>query len=383
MFRSFSALLIGLSLFLAPFSLHAQDAGRARNAVATDMGMDHFAAGENVTVSAPVAGDLLAAGRAVACDGNVGGDAVLAGGTVQMNCVVAQNAYAAGGDVTVDGTVSHNARVAGGNVQVAPAARINGGLTVAAGNTHMNGTVGDYLQAAGGTLFIDGSVGGNVEASVSQLELGPKALIMGRLRYRSPNELRQDPAARVLGGIEYIPTRQGVSRARGLARFLFFLFFVWTLGLIVLVTVLILLMPRLIGGVVQTLESRPGVSVLLGFALLICIPVASLILLITLVGAPLALVVMAAYCVLLIVGYVVTGAAVGDWLWKRMRRAATTTGPRVLAAIVGIIILTVLGSIPVLGSLVVFAALLFGLGALGLRIYQALRPAPQPPPAQT
>jgi hypothetical protein len=344
--------------------------------------MDRFAAGENVTVRAPVAGDLLAAGRSVTCDGSVGGDAVVAGGNVHLNCRVSQNAYAAGGDVFLNGTVSRNARLAGGNVQVAPTAQIDGGVTIAAGDARMSGSVGGYLQAAGGTLYIDGPVGGNVEASVGQLELGPKTVIMGRLRYRSSNTLKQDPAAQVLGGIEHIPTRRGPTVGRGLARFFFLLFFVWMLGLILVVTVLLLLLPSFVGGVVQTLESRPGLSALLGFAMLVCIPIASLILLITLVGAPLAFVVMAAYFVLLVVGYAVTGATTGDWLWKRLRRATTSsTGPRVIAAIAGIVILAVLGSIPVLGGFVIFAALLLGLGAVGLHIYHGLRPTAQSPSA--
>jgi hypothetical protein len=341
--------------------------------------MDYFAAGNAVAVSTPVAGDLLAAGRSVTCNAPIGGDAVVAGGNILLGCEVGANTYAAGGEVVVSGAVARNARLAGGNVQVTPAARIEGGVTVAAGDARVGGSIGDYLQATGGTLVIDGAVGGNVEASVGQLELGPNTRIMGRLRYRSENMVRQDPAAQVLGGIEYLPARGGPGVGRGLAGLLFFLFLLWTLGLILLVALLVLLLPNFVGGVVRTLESRPGLSALLGFAMLVCIPVASVLLLITLVGAPLALVVMAAYFVLLVVGYVVSGAALGDWLWKRLRRAAVSeTGPRILAAVIGIVVLTVLASIPVLGGLIAFAALLLGLGAVGLRMYGAVRPVAPP-----
>jgi hypothetical protein len=380
MFRLFVTLFGILFLFTAS-PLQAQDTAGRRDSVATELGMDRFTAGRSVAVTEPVAGDLLAAGGSVTCDGSVGGDGVVAGGNINVSCGISENLYAAGGTVIFSGTVSRNARLAGGTVEVARGARVGHGLTIAAGEARVSGSVGSYLQMAGGSGVIDGPVGGDVEASMGQLELGPNAVIMGRLRYRSPNALIQDPAAQVLGGVEYIRTSAQPGIGWGLLGSLFLFLFVWLLGLMLLAAILVLALPRFLGGVVQTLGSRPGLSALLGFGMLVCIPVASVILLITMIGAPLALVVMASYFVLLAVGYVTTGAALGDWLWKRLRGASSMgAGPRVTATIAGILVLALLGAIPVLGGLVSFAALLLGLGAVGLGTYQALRPTSQPPP---
>jgi cytoskeletal protein CcmA (bactofilin family) len=371
MHRFLVALLLGLASSTIQVQLHAQG-NEETGLVTIDLGKDHFAAGQDITVTNAVVGDLLAAGREIIFDEKVGGDVVAAGGTVRLNGNVSDNAYAAGGRVYVNGTIARNARLAGGDVEVAPSARIEGGASIAAGQARVNGAIGGYLQAAGGSLYLNGPVGGDVDASGRQIELGPDARINGKLRYRSNAVLKQDPGAQVLGGIEQLPFRvhKAPAVARGVALFLFWL---WTFGLMVLVAILFLL-PGFTN-VIGMLETRPGASALLGFALLVCIPIASLILLITLIGAPLALLSIAAYFALLLVGYIAAAAAIGDLLLKWLRhKTAETAGWRILAAICGVFIIALLGRIPFLGGLIVFVALIMGIGAVGLQMYRAVRP---------
>ena len=372
--RILATLFLGLASVAVQAQLHAQSTGNRTDLVAVDLGKDHFAAGQNVTVANSVSGDLLAAGRQVVVGGKVGGDAAAAGGRVRVNGNISDNTYAAGGEVLVNGTIGRNARLAGGTVEISPSSRIEGGASIVGGQVRVNGAVGGYLQAAGGSIFIDAPIGGDVEASGGQIELGPGTRIAGKLRYRSRSELKQDPAAQVTGGIEQLPfeIRRGRAIGRGFARALFWF---WTLGLMVLVAILLLLLPAF-GNVIATLEARPGMSALVGFALLVCIPVASLILLITLIGAPLAFLSMAAYFVLLMVGYLATAAVIGDLLLKRLRpRTPATAGWRIAAAILGIFIISLIGGIPALGGLIVFVALIMGIGAVGLQMNRTLRPA--------
>jgi cytoskeletal protein CcmA (bactofilin family) len=338
------------------------------------LGLDHFAAGQNVTVSRPVAGDLVAAGRAVALDSTVAGDGVVAGGMVRVNGAVAQNVYAAGGQVFINGALSRNARIAGGEVEITPSSRIEGGVSIAAGEARVNGSIAGYLQAMTGNLYIDGPISGDVEAYVGQLELGPNTRINGRLRYVSNQELRRDPAAQVLGGIVRQPPPEGMA-GPGL-RWARAVFWVWTLGLMLMVTILVPALPGFFAGAGQVLYSRPGLSALLGFALLLLTPVASVFLLATLVGAPLGFLSLAAYLILIMVGYAAAGAALGDWLLKRLQpERAATLGRQIGAAVGGIFLVTLIGQVPILGGLAVLAALLMGMGAVALHLKQASRPA--------
>jgi cytoskeletal protein CcmA (bactofilin family) len=352
MFRILVAFLL---LGHTTFTVQAQD-NRPADLVTIDLGTDHFAAGQEINVIKAVAGDLLAAGREVTLGEKVGGDAA-----------------AAGGQVFINGNITRNARLAGGNVEIAPSSRIEGGVSIAAAQARVNGSIGGYLQSAGGSLYIDGPIGGDVEAAGGQIELGPNARINGRLRYRSRSALKQDAGAQVLGGIEQLPISVSVPMvARGVGRVVFW---IWTLGLMLLVAILIFVLPGF-GHVIGMAERRPGASALLGFAMLICIPIGSLILMVTLIGAPLGLLSMAAYFALLLVGYVAAAAAVGDWLLRRLRHGSLEQlGWRIGAAICGIFAIGILGRIPILDGLIVFAALIIGIGAVGLQMTGVLRPA--------
>jgi hypothetical protein len=274
--------------------------------------------------------------------------------------------------VTVDGTVGRNARVCGGRVEIGPKADIAGGVSIAGGEVHLEGAVKRYVQIAGGQVRIDGTVGGDVVVTSGSLELGPNARIGGKLRYRSREELQRDPAAQVAGGVEragksaqaIVHAERRVHRAAG---------FVWTVGLIVAAAVLVAALPGFTTRVAATLRSRAAMSLLIGFIALVCIPVLAIVLFVTLVGIPLALLTLAAYAALLLLGHVVTGIGLGDWALARFRAGdAARTGWRIGAAIVALLAIAILARIPFLGGLVTFLVLIAGVGAL---LMQARRPA--------
>ena len=243
------------------------------------------------------------------------------------------------------------------------------------------GAVQGHVQVAGGSVFVDGPVGGDVFATSGEVELGPNARIAGKLRYRSGAQLRQDSAAQVAGGIEHLfpsfrrggdaasaPPAPRHGAARGIA-------VVWTLGLIALALVLLAVLPGFYRHVSQALRERLGMSLLLGFVLLVCTPVAALLLLVTLIGIPLALLVAALYLALLPVAYVGAAIGLGAWALARWKPdAADRFGWRAAAAAAALVLLALLGAVPWFGGLIGFAALLAGLGALVLQVRRT-RPA--------
>lgn len=351
-----------------------------------DLGGDRFVFGGSVRIELPVAGDLIAAGGQVEVEAPVGGDAVLAGGNVRVAASVGQDVYAAGGRLALDAEVGRNLRVAGGQVDTGPKASIAGNVTVAGGQVRLRAPVKGSIRAAGGRVVIDAEVGGDVSVTAGQLELGPHARIAGGLRYRGRDDIRRDPAARVAGAVEHIPLpgadksarserEHGLrSRLGGGASWL------WTLGLMAIAAVLVALLPGTSDRVARTLVARSGWSLLLGFITLVCVPVATLVLLLTVIGIPLALLVVLLYLVLLLVGYVASGVALGQWALARWRSAsASRTGWRIAAAMLAVLLLAVLARIPFVGGFVVLAAMLAGIGAIALQ----LAPARTPPPPTT
>jgi hypothetical protein len=337
------------------------------------MGSDVFIGGASVTVHDAVGGDLFVAGGTIDVDAAVGGDAVAAGGKVRIGSAVAQSVYAAGGQVNVNGKLGRNLRVAGGQVELGPNAEVVGNVSAAGGQVRIYGAVRGHVQAAGGRVLIDAPVAGDVWATSGHVELGPRARIAGKLRYRSGEALHQDPAAQVSGGIEQLMPRWGGSaastpaspepppRRQGVGA----LGWVWTTGLVVLAAVWLALAPVVSARSSRVLRERTGISVLLGFIWLVCVPVLAVLLLLTVIGIPLALFVVAAYLAALPLAYVSAAVGLGDWALARWRAArASALGWRVGAAALALALLNALGHVPWLGALLVFAVLLGGLGAL-------------------
>jgi hypothetical protein len=360
-----------------PSCLFADESAANNQPSERQMGADRFFSGGLLTVNHAVDGDLIAAGGNLDVDAPVGGDALVVGGNLRFGSDVGQSIYALGGQVKIVAKVGRNVRVAGGQVDIGPNAQVAGNLTTAGGQVNVNGKVAGYVQVAGGRVVIDAPVGGDVVTASGQVELGPNARIAGKLRYRSAEDLKRDPAAQVAGGVERLPLSVGQEpRWRSHRRFLIGgAGVLWTLGIMVLATVLLVALPAFYDRVTQTLRTRPGMSVLSGFVLLVCAPLAALILLISIVGLPLGLITMALYFAALLVGYASGGIAVGNWALGRFRPdRSTRLGWRIGAAVLALLLIALLRWIPGVGPLAGFAALLAGLGAMLLQ-FQRTPPA--------
>jgi cytoskeletal protein CcmA (bactofilin family) len=342
----------------------AQPALHGMRTVQGELGSDRFAVGCPVRVAQPVAGDLLAAGCDMDVSAAVNGDAVLAGGNVRLDANVGNGVYAAGGKVSVNGSVGRNVRMAAGHVEIGSNAKVSGNVTVAGGDVAIRGAVKGYLQAAGGHVLIDGPVDGDVVAAGGQIELGPLARIGGKLTYRS-EDFKRDPAAQVAGAVQVLERNRAVHedswqwhhRAGG--------GWIWSAGVILMAALFAAAMPVVSARLAQELRAHPGLALLWGFIAFVCIPVGAVVLVITIIGIPLALLAILLYLALLLAGYVVAAATIADLALRRFKpEAAARVAWRAGAAIVAALALTLLARVPLLGGLVVLAAMLAGIGAI-------------------
>lgn len=394
MWKPFLTILLSVFGLLAPASAAPDAEPGAKSPIVHRQGDDMFMAGGTLNVYQPVTGDLIVVGGTIDVDAPVAGDALALGGNVRLGEGVGQSVYSAAGQLTVGGKVGRNLRVVGGQVKLGPKSEIVGNVSAAGGQLQLLGSVQGNVQMTGGRVLINGPVAGDVFAAGGRVALGPNAHIAGKLRYRSSEDLEQDAAAQVDGGTEKLaaPPRTDKDH-RGAEDFrqarhagTAIVGGVWLLGLIALAAVLLAALPNFSSAVASSLFERPGLSLLLGFVVLVCVPAAIVILFIAVIGVPLGLFALALYPALLLVAYVGAGIAIGDWMLRRWRpEAAAKPLMRVVAAAGALIALYLLGWIPVLGPLVGLLALLAGLGALVLQARRTrfsthlASDAPQPP----
>jgi cytoskeletal protein CcmA (bactofilin family) len=339
---------------------------------------DLYIAGRSVTVNGTIDGDVAAAGGDVELDGQVSGDALAAGGTLRIGGAVGRSLRASAGTLNVDARIGRDAVLAGGTVNVSQAAQVGRDLVVGGGTITLSGTVSRDAVIRGGTVVIGGTIQGNARVRANQIVLLPTARIGGKLRYAAGVAIQIPPGARISGGTEQIPAplRRGAAIASQLWRSL-----AEALALLVLGLVIFAVAPRGASAVVANVGRRFGRSLLTGFILVVVVPAAAILLLVTLIGIPVSLVAMLLYLATLYPGQVFVASWLGSSILRVVRRGTETPPSTVWSLVLGTVILVLLFAIPYGGWGIHFVAILIGFGALWLTVWGAVARTPGPPVA--
>jgi hypothetical protein len=274
--------------------------------------------------------------------------------------------------------VQGDVTLAGGIVSLGPETHINGRSWITGRSVRVDGVLERELNVAAADVVIAGEVRMPIRIIAESLTIQSTARLLAPVTYRGPAEAVIAPGATIAGPFTFnhIEAREA-RRARELPALSTFLF---TVHLFLAGLLVIVFLPRAELSVVSTLRAQPWQSLLAGLTLLITVPVAALILIVTVLGLPLGLFLAAVYAIALFAGVLTTAFFLGDAEARLLKaQAVKTRGQQALVLLAGILTLALLRVM--LGGLVVFVSVLFGLGALGIWVYQNYRRAASPAPA--
>ncbi|HEU4382627.1 MAG TPA: hypothetical protein VFR85_03900 [Anaeromyxobacteraceae bacterium] len=361
------------ALVLLALAVPAAAAQEARGMVVLRGTYDEnvYLAGGTVDSRAKVRGDVCAAGGQVSVAGDVSGDVMAGGGQVDLVGSVGGDVRAVGGQVRFAGDVGGEAVVAAGTVGIDADASIGGRALLAGSRLQVAGRVGKALRAAGREVILSGEVGGDVEVAAERLDVLETARIDGKLTYVGPEPARIAPGARIVGPVTHRRPEpsSGTGRVALGALLLAGTFLVgWLLQAV---------FPAFAVRAARDAAAEPVRCLLIGVAILVGVPIATALLLLSVVGAPLGLVTGSAYLASLLLGYVIAAGALADLALRRLwPRPDPPARLRVLALLAALVALRLVRLVPALGGLVGFAAVSLGLGALALRAGRARAAAP-------
>ena len=362
--------------------------------VSLPVGDDLYIAGGRITVTEPVAGDLVAAGGTMILNGPVGEDLQIAGGSLLVNAPVRDDVRAAGGDVVLSSSVGGDLMVIGGSVTIPAGAVVEGDAVIGAGTLVLQGTIrGDLLAHAGvldlqGTVLgdarlyatdriaINGGVDGDTVFAGPSARLGPHARFEKDVSYWLEKGEMDFGQARVGGRVRFDPElrsrkirypvhpedRRGSGYPGG--------FFVATfLSGIVVVALMTLSLKGVFRRAGQVLDRSFWQSTGVGLLTLLLLPVAGLLAMVTLVGMPVGVFLLAVFLFSLVFGRAIAAIAFAAWL--EHRRAAPWNTGRLLLVSVGLYAAVKLVTlVPFVGWLTALLAVMAGYGALVLGIYR-------------
>lgn len=295
--------------------------------------------------------DLQAFGGTIVVRGTVNGDLDAFGGDVLVAGEVTGSVSAFAGNVRIAGTVGQDVEAAAGNVYVEPGAEVGGALSAAAGNVVVAGTVREDAELAGGTVRLTESavIDGDVEYAVGDDgEFTNEGATVGGSITR---------AEEVQAGPWQGPIVPG-----------------WVFGVygflvnLILGAALLLVFPRFSATVAARVAEQPLWIGGVGLLTLVAVPVLLVILFVTIVGIPLAIVGGLLFGLLAWVALIYGRFAVGTWLVS-----LADVHNRWLGLLVGLVVLGLAARIPWIGGLIDLVVLLLGLGAIAAIGYAGYR----------
>lgn len=326
-----------------------------------------------VRVLTPVGGDLFVAGGEVAVNSIVQGDIWASGGIVKISGAADGDVRAAGYRVTLDGIVRSGATSFCNSLLQEAGSEVWGDFVFYCEKARLAGVIQGQVRGSARVIRIEGTIEGGVRVTGERIVVGSSAVIKGDLVYESANEAVIDQGATMLGSvIRKEPKGDGAAEPGpgGFLRFTTGMKLVWFIGMILAGLVLCVFASDTLSRSDETLRASPFVSLLAGFVLLVCVPVGLLVLLVAVVGWPLMVMLTLLYIAATVFSGIFVGLTVGRVVLLKSQRAQESFfWPMAF----GILILFIVSSIPVVGFLIRFFVIMFGLGALWISEWRHFR----------
>ncbi|MBI2051009.1 MAG: polymer-forming cytoskeletal protein [Parcubacteria group bacterium] len=295
---------------------------------------DYFSFVAEVRVPEEGARDVVAAGGVVDINNPVAQDVLALGGTVIIQSQVSGDVRLAGKRVVIASDISGNAAVLAQTVEIRPGSTIAGSMEIRAKDVVIEGTILGDAHIAAETLLQNGTIGG---------------------------ELTHDPIG--TPGYERSPIA-------------WFFRIISLFGMLVTGLVLVSVTPLLVRYMVRESIKNPGRDILWGVAALALVPIAALVLSLTVIGFPLGVILGTSLFVALYIAKILVGIALGTYLIGAFRgREEAQKASLLWTMVLGIAVLWLVIGIPSIGWLLKLVALVWGLGMLvrlGFRLFKAL-----------
>ena len=361
----FSSLLIIIAFILLPQIILATEFKAGDNIIIPESTLiqdDYFITGENIKFSGIIEGDFISACQTLTSKGKVEGNLMAVAQHIDISGEVGGSFRGGAQDITLDSKLGRNFLGFAQSINLKESSEIGGDVIAFCGDLRISGKVGKGLRGSFGTVVISGIISGDVNIEkADEVTILPEAKIYGDLKYKSKKEAKIEKGAEITGEVNWTQiqpkkAKKGLTWGRLFIAFLFFCASLVT-GLFML-----LIAKKEVKAAKEAVFKDFLKNLGLGFVFVVCVPIAGVILLFTMIGIPISIIVIFAYMVLFYIAKIFVGMALGEKVLQLFKTNGVPSAGWSL--IVGLFILYMLFLIPYLNWIIYLLTLFVGFGSV-------------------
>lgn len=319
---------------------------------------------DNIDIKGEVDGDIFCVADNIFISGTINGDLICATNNIVMRGVINGDLRAVAGKLaTISGKVEKNVNILAENLNLPRLSSVGRDLLAMATQANIDGSIGRDIDANFSRVAISGHIGGDVNLDVggknisNPLEIKDQAYIGGSINYKAPTKkITVSDEAYVNGRIKHQLKEAGEKHKKTFG-------FGWFYSLVTSLIIGLIIagffkkrVKKIIG--IMTEEARGSFG--WGALLFFLVPAALIIIMITIIGIPLALLLGIFWFFFLLFTKIIAGIWIGE---KILKKADWQADNLLLASVIGIIIAKLLFTILILGWVLQLAAILWVTGA--------------------
>ena len=317
----------------------------------------HMVSDDKVTFEDTVNGDSAIAGNLVDIIGNIDGIGFIAGQKVNVNGNL-EYGFLAGQNVNINGQISKNIYAAGETITLSKDANIGKDLFLAGNSINLNGNIQRNINIYASTVTIKKgtTINGNITIEASNIKVEDGASIKGTLKYNedAKNDINDNSSIGKITTYEK-EKNEGFNTSEILSSIL---------NMVVVFLSITIIIPKTLDKTNEIYEKKNNnyiKNIGIGFLILICVPLISLILLASNIGVYLGLILVALYAIAIYLSFIISGYILGNLILVKLMKLNTN---KYLSGIIGIILLKILMVIPVLSTIICLIAITLGLATI-------------------
>ena len=325
-----------------------------------------FKKGQNYTVDSTINGDLYCLGQDVVISGTINGDVMCAAQNIFFSGTANGSARFAAENVIIMGKITGNVSAIASNVKIEKQSILGADLQAAASHVLINGIINRDFSAAAKTVTINGQVGRDVDVKNSNLTVSNGATIGGSINNNSTKPANISNDAKTSSVNNYTTNKTKFAKA---AKSFLLGYVYWFISFLIISFAIVWLFPKPLINSIKLANQKPLSVAAVGIITIFVAPLVLLILALTIVGIPLAILLALIYAIIIFMSGPFFAFLVGSKflpeqrLWVRM--------------LLGSSIVLVAYSLPVVGIFMALLVVVFGGGLFTSLIIERLPHAKQ------